>query len=74
MSNPNDGQKPYDKFIVELVKEADEHTHKKQDVYTIGQRLRNEAKNDETTYQSARLYCILKQIVYCLRVYFDHSL
>ena len=73
MWNPNDDQKRYDKFI-ELVREAYEHTHKKQDVYTSGQRLWNEAKNDHTTYQSARLYCILKQIVYCFHVYFDHSL
>ena len=53
MSNPNDGQKRYDIFI-ELVKEAYEHTHKKkQDVSTIGQRLWNEVKNDDTTYKSA---------------------
>ena len=32
MSNPNDGQKPYDIFI-ELVKEAYEHTHKKNKMF-----------------------------------------
>ena len=32
MSNPNDGQKRYDIFI-ELVKEAYEHTHKKNKMF-----------------------------------------